>query len=113
MIYTPHHIKGNTLALWYKLALFANHTLQVSCTTCATNTHCSQELRHHFDLLSSGEEVGEGNSRHTSHLHVVDDTHELGQQPQREECILHAVDCKAAASVFIAILRTTVENTQL
>jgi hypothetical protein len=41
----------------------------------------SQQLRNDLDLLASGLEVGQWYSGHSGHLHVVDDAHQLVEQP--------------------------------
>lgn len=56
------------------------------------DTHFPQQLRHHFDLLSSAEQVRERHSRHTSHFHVVDDAHELLDETQGKHGVFQAVD---------------------
>lgn len=42
--------------------------------------HLPEQLRDNLDLLSSGEQVAKGHSRHTSHLNVVDEVHQLLQE---------------------------------
>lgn len=66
--------------------------------------YLSQQLRDNFDLLSSWEQVGERHTRHSRHLHVVDHTHQLLQQAQREIGVFQAVDSQTTTRLFIAIL---------
>lgn len=66
--------------------------------------YLSQQLGDNLDLLSPWQQVGQRNARHPGHLHVVDHTHQLLQQPQREVGVLQAVHSQTSAGLFITIL---------
>mmetsp|Transcript_51606 Transcript_51606/g.118536 ORF Transcript_51606/g.118536 Transcript_51606/m.118536 type:complete len:310 (-) Transcript_51606:743-1672(-) len=67
--------------------------------------HLAVELRHDLDLLATSEQVREGHAGDASHLDVIDDAHELLQQPLRQVRVFQAVDGEAAARVGIALLQ--------
>ena len=70
----------------------------------AERLHLAIELRHHLNLLSTCDQVREGHAGHTRHLDVVDDAHELLEQPLRQVGVLEAIDGEAAARVFVGSL---------
>ena len=72
--------------------------------------YLSEELRHDFDLLSAGEQVGERDPGDSGHLHVVDDTHELLQQAQRQVGVLQTVHRQPAPRLLIPILQREKER---
>lgn len=72
---------------------------------CVFLSYLSQQLRHDFDLLSSGEQVGERHARHSRHLHVVNHTHQLLQQAQRQVGVFQAVNGQSAARLLVPVLR--------
>ena len=43
-----------------------------------------KKLRNDLDLLTSRLKVGKWDTRHSGHLHVVDDAHQFVQQPEFE-----------------------------
>lgn len=69
-------------------------------------TDLPQQLGHNFDLLATGEQVAEGYTSDTRHLHGVHQHHEPLQQPQGQEGIFEAVHCQAAACLVISVLGT-------
>lgn len=77
------------------------HALAVS-SVCLC--YLSEQLRDDFDLLPSWEQVGERHTCHSGHLHVVNHTHQLLQQAQREVGVFQAVDGQTSTCLFVAIL---------
>ena len=65
----------------------------------------AQQLRDHLDLLAARQQVAQRHARHTRHLHVVDDAHELLDEPQRQVGVLEAVDGQAASRLLVAVLQ--------
>lgn len=65
----------------------------------------SKELRNDLDLLSSGQQISQGNPRHSGHLHVVDQRHQLVDQSQRQEGVLQTVDGQPSPRLLIAVLQ--------
>lgn len=66
--------------------------------------YLAEELRDDFDLLTAGEQVVERYTCHSSHLHIVNDTHEFIQESQRQDCIFHTIHGQSATRLFIASL---------
>jgi len=63
-----------------------------------------QQLRHNLDLLPARQQIAERHTRDTRHLHVVDDAHELLDQPQRQIGVLQAVHGQATPRLVAAVL---------
>ena len=84
-----------------------NSKFILPCGTYYTNksqTYLSQQLRHHFDLLPSGEQIGQRHPRDACHLHVVDDTHEFVEQSDGQVGVFEAVDGQTASGLIVAVL---------
>ena len=61
-------------------------------------------MRDDLDLLAPGLEVGERDPRHPRHLHVVDDAHQLVEEPQRQVGVLQTVDSETSPGLTVAVL---------
>ena len=64
-----------------------------------------QQLCHDLDLLTPSQQHAQGHAGHPSHLHVVDDRHELVEEPQGQVGIFQAVYGQTPPSLLIAILQ--------
>lgn len=67
-------------------------------------TDLPKQLGHDLDLLAAGEQVAEGHTSDTCHLHRVDEHHEPLKQPQWQEGVLEAVHSQAATRLLIPVL---------
>ena len=63
------------------------------------------ELRGDLDLLTSCEEISDGNTSDTSHLSLVEQTHQLLHKSKRQICILDTVDRQSSPCELITILK--------
>ena len=64
-----------------------------------------QQLRNDFDLLPPRLEIRQWNSGDSGHLHVVDDAHQLVEQPDGQVRVLEAVDGQAATGLSVPVLQ--------
>jgi hypothetical protein len=63
------------------------------------------ELRHDFDLLSAGEQVGDGDTRHTRHLNGIHYQHEFLDQLERKKGIFETIHRKTTACLLGTVLQ--------
>ena len=66
--------------------------------------HLSEQLCHHLHLLSPRQQVAQRDAGDARHLHVVHQHHQPLQQPQRQHCVLQAVQRQAAPRLIRAVL---------
>ena len=63
------------------------------------------ELGGDLDLLTSCEEEDNRNACDASHLRLIEKTHKLFHQPQRQVSVLDAIDSQAPPREFVTVLQ--------
>ena len=63
--------------------------------------------------MTSSQQVCQWHAGDTSHLHVVDDAHELVEEAQRQVGVLQAVDGQTTPRLVVAVLGTEKEYLML